>query len=165
MSTINGKVCVINGKPVDKVFSDGSKVYGRNLFTGTSDNPSTRTGSNWDISVIGTIGVYKTPKIGQEYTLSVEVPEADHDVFMEARRWNNMGDRIDLISSTRIKSGEKAHVTFTWPDPGDSGATQFAANLAWTNSTDTGTYSYCKAKLEIGTHFTPWTPAPEDILN
>lgn len=32
MSTINGKACVANGRPVDKVFSDGRQVYGRNLL-------------------------------------------------------------------------------------------------------------------------------------
>ena len=32
MSTINGNVCVVNGMPVDKVFSDGKQVYGRNFY-------------------------------------------------------------------------------------------------------------------------------------
>lgn len=35
MSTINGKVCVVNGTPVDKVFSNGKLVYGRNLLLDT----------------------------------------------------------------------------------------------------------------------------------
>jgi hypothetical protein len=132
-----------------------------NLFTGTSDKPSTITGGNWNQAIIG---VYKTPKVGQEYTLSVEVPEADHDAIMEVYRWNNAGARIDAACPpTLIKSGEKAHTTFTWPDPGDSGATQFAADLAWTNGTDTGTYSYCKAKLEIGNTASPWMPSASEV--
>ncbi len=32
MSTINGKVCVVNGVAVDKVFSNGKQVYGRNMI-------------------------------------------------------------------------------------------------------------------------------------
>jgi len=32
MPIINGKACVINGTPVDKVFSNGRQVYGRNLL-------------------------------------------------------------------------------------------------------------------------------------
>lgn len=32
MPTINGRACVVNGLPVDKVFSDGRQVYGRNLL-------------------------------------------------------------------------------------------------------------------------------------
>ena len=38
MPTINGKVCVVNGTPVDKVFSNGKQVYGRNLLTGTDQD-------------------------------------------------------------------------------------------------------------------------------
>ncbi len=127
-----------------------------NLFTGTSDKSSTRTGGGWNV---GTIGVYNTPKVGQEYTLSVEVPETDHDVWLEVFGWNNAGERVGWsLFSTKIKSGGKAHITFTWPDPKDSGVTQLAADLAWTNDTDTGTYSYRKAKLELGNTLTPWMP-------
>lgn len=32
MPTINNKACVVNGVPVDKVFSNGKQVYGRNLI-------------------------------------------------------------------------------------------------------------------------------------
>ena len=38
MPTINGRVCVVNGKPVDKVFSNGVQVYGRNLLLNTSNS-------------------------------------------------------------------------------------------------------------------------------
>lgn len=36
MPKINGKACVADGKPVDKVYSNGTKVYGRNLLLGTA---------------------------------------------------------------------------------------------------------------------------------
>ena len=133
-----------------------------NLFTGTSNKPSTSMGGTWNISVIG---VYKTPKVGQEYTLAVEVSEADHDVNVDVWSWNNAGERVAFLSTTRIKSGEKGHITFTWPDPKDSGATQIAANLSWTNDRDTGTYSYCKAKLELGSTATPWLPSEIESQN
>ena len=133
-----------------------------NLFTGTSDKPSTSTGGNWNTSVIG---VYKMPKVGQEYTLSVEVDEADHDVVLGGYGLNNAGGWASDILSKRIKSGEKDIITFTWPDPKDSGATQFAANLAWTSSRDTGTYSYSKAKLELGSTATPWLPSEIESQN
>ena len=131
-----------------------------NLFTGTSDKPTTSTGGSWNIAIIG---VYKTPKVGQEYTISVEVPEADHTVWMEVYRWNAAGGRLDKLTSKWIKSGEKGYLTFTWPDPGNSGATQIAANLAWTNGADTGTYSYRKAKLEIGNTPTPHMPSSSEV--
>ncbi len=132
-----------------------------NLFTGTSDKPSTSTGGSWNV---GAIGIYKTPKVGQEYTLSVEVPEADHDVVMEVYGLNNAGYRVGWsLFYTWIKSGGKGHITFTWPDPGNSGVTQLAANLAWTNDKDKGTYSYRKAKLELGNTLTPYMPSASEV--
>ena len=44
MSTINGKVCVVDGVVVDKAFSDGRQVYGRNLLTGTSNDIKSTNG-------------------------------------------------------------------------------------------------------------------------
>lgn len=38
MPTINSRVCVVNGTPVDKVFSNGRQVYGRNLLINTSSS-------------------------------------------------------------------------------------------------------------------------------
>ncbi|AVO22748.1 receptor binding protein [Streptococcus phage D1811] len=136
-----------------------------NLFDGTSDKTSSSTGSDWNIKEIG---VYNTPKVGQEYTFSVEVPEADHDVWLEVWRYNNVGSgigrRIDRLASNRnVKSGEKVHATFTWPDPGNSGATQIAVSLAWTEHTYTGSYSYRNAKLEIGNTPTPWMPSASEV--
>lgn len=131
-----------------------------NLFTGTSDKPSTKTGNNWNVAVIG---VYSTPKVGQIYTASVEVPNADHTVNIEVFRWNNAGGRVDVLTSKRINSGEKGYITFTWPDPGNSGATQISVDLAWTNGTDTGSYSYCKAKLEPGSIATPYIGSSSEV--
>ena len=37
MTTINGRACIVNGTPVDKVFSNGRQVYGRNLYTDTKN--------------------------------------------------------------------------------------------------------------------------------
>ena len=127
-----------------------------NLLDGTSDKDHKVTGGGWNSSVIG---VYKTPKAGQEYTLSVEVPEADHDVRLELVRLNDAGDRVDGVSSKVIKSGEKDHITFTWTEPENSSATHLSANLAWADGVHEGTYSYRKAKLEEGSTATPWMPS------
>ena len=131
-----------------------------NLFKGTSYKPYTGTGNSWNIKHIG---AYQAPKVGQEYTLSVEVPEADHDVLVEVFRCNDKWGRIDHLFERRVKSGEKIHITFTWPEPGNSGATQIVANLAWTNDRDTGTYSYRKAKLEEGSTATPYMPSASEV--
>lgn len=38
MPTINGRACVVNGVAVDKVYSNGRQVYGRNLLISTSSS-------------------------------------------------------------------------------------------------------------------------------
>ena len=58
MSTINGKACVANGVSVDKVFSNGKQVYGRNLLTNTSD-----FSSNWILGSGVTVNTSQTPAI------------------------------------------------------------------------------------------------------
>lgn len=52
MPMINGRACVVNGKPVDKVFSNGKQVYGRNLLLDTNFNnlPQYWTAANGTIS-------------------------------------------------------------------------------------------------------------------
>lgn len=46
MSTINGQVCVVDGVAVDKVFSNGKQVYGRNMLA-DSGFESGRTPANY----------------------------------------------------------------------------------------------------------------------
>ena len=130
-----------------------------NLFDGTSDKDHKVTGGGWNPS---TIGVYKTPKVGQEYTLSVEVPEADHDVRLELVRLNDANERVDGVSSKVLKSGGKDHITFTWTEPENSNATHLSANLAWADGVHEGAYSYRKAKLEEGSTATPWMPSSSE---
>lgn len=50
MPTINGRACVVNGVAVDKVFSDGKQVYGRNLLLDSQTQMRTPSwySSNWD---------------------------------------------------------------------------------------------------------------------
>jgi len=54
MTTINGRACVANGMPVDKVFSDGKQVYGRNLLLDTDFNNLPQYWTLRDGTVTGT---------------------------------------------------------------------------------------------------------------
>ena len=42
MPTINSKACVVNDKPVDKVYSNGVQVYGRNMLINTASSSTNR---------------------------------------------------------------------------------------------------------------------------
>ena len=70
MPTINGKACVANGVPVDKVFSDGKQVYSRNILADSgfeSGNiPANYAwgdgkGTGKDLNVVGQAPTYPTP--------------------------------------------------------------------------------------------------------
>ena len=87
MSTINGNVCVVNGTPVDKVFSNGKQVYGRNLISGSYDSSWGYADSNGTVEkvtmdsgevalhVIGNGGGfwYHPVLSSGKYTISLEV--------------------------------------------------------------------------------------------
>jgi len=50
MTTINGRACIVNGVPVDKVFSNGKQVYGRNYI----ENSQPNNDSGWFFTSGGT---------------------------------------------------------------------------------------------------------------
>lgn len=55
MSTINGNVCVADGVAVDKVFSNGKQVYGRNMVTDSGfESGNTPSGIFWGMQDNGT---------------------------------------------------------------------------------------------------------------
>ena len=109
MPTINGRVCVVNGTPVDKVFSNGRQVYGRNLLINTS---SSATNGYTMMPVAGTpmdiFGVYTR-------TDSYEQVLADSSVefyyrFMPPKQSNlyglTPGETYTLSGSVSHISGE-----------------------------------------------------------
>lgn len=86
MTTINGKACVVNGTPVDKVFSNGKQIYGRNLLTGTGQPISitgTNTANQWtyNYSLVNGYNVSSLAlAFGTQFTLSFDwsVSGRDH---------------------------------------------------------------------------------------
>ncbi|WP_063489998.1 hypothetical protein [Lactiplantibacillus plantarum] len=156
MSTINGRACVVNGTPVDKVFSDGKQVYGRNLVTGTSNELKTMTGSGWGGSpsnnASGTYGA------GRYYA----------SVYIENTTPVALNIYIHVDGHARNFSGN------TIP-AGQSGVASCVFDIlegqslhgAWASFTSTQTESYTYKYKEMMITRTPssWSPAPEDILN
>lgn len=158
MPTINGKACVVNGNPVDKVFSDGKQVYGRNLLTGTSERRQEETGGDYLISTAGMFA----PKKGTQYIATVQVLENDHPLVLQVWEMDKQGLRIRFMISTPITAASITKLVFTAPE--SDGYNLLGIQLAWTNGEDTGSYAWSMAKVETGTLATPWTPAPEDVM-
>lgn len=174
MPTINGRACVVNGTPVDKVFSNGRQVYGRNLLTGTAKfgssfitNNGTQTiqkyddetnyvqyASNTPISGVGTYWHTFVPEVGQVYTLSADVCGNGYiqgDTFhYEGGDTGSLG-RVDLTNDwQRISNTFRINRNSGW--------------VNWVIYANNSTLLKVKhVKIEEGSVATPWTPAPEDV--
>lgn len=148
MSIINGKACVVNGTPVDKVFSNGVQVYGRNLIIRTGELANTMVGmagdiTGWAGSALMADKITVTP--GEVLTFS---------------RWgdNTNGNdsyfRYGFYTDTDVVVTRQAssdyHFTITVPAN--------ATNLKVSYPVGS------QVKLEKGATATGWTPALEDIL-
>ncbi|WP_353891497.1 hypothetical protein [Latilactobacillus sakei] len=102
MSTINGKVCVVNGVAVDKVFSNGRQVYGRNLLADSGFESGNVPSVTWGPSAIGAItvssGGENFPQSFGKYMLKIESNDASTvlDQFI----------LYPLANAILIKSGE-----------------------------------------------------------
>ena len=158
MPTINGKACVVNDKPVDKVFSDGKQVYGRNLLTGTSNELKTITVSGW-----GNSPTSKASRIygAGRYYASAYI-ENTTPVLITFYVSVYAGDKfIHNVSGKAISSGQSGAISFTFDIfEGQS----FSSAFVGFTSQRTESYTYKYKEMMITRTPTPWTPAPEDVI-
>lgn len=169
MPTINGRACVVNGTPVDKVFSNGKQVYGRNLILGTGNNLSV-TGTNTSNQVI-----YKylltnrynvsslASRFGTQFTLSFDwsVSGSSPSGKFHAQ-WDNVPWGLGLDPAVTVsKSNTSGHVSGTFSVSTDS--KNVSNRMGFRLDNFVGTLTISNMKLEKGSVATPWTPAPEDV--
>lgn len=163
MPTINGRACVVNGTPVDKVFIDGKQVYGRNLLLRTSNiNDYTLSGSGWaaggQSSNGGTVSISATP--GEYYTYSAVVKSTTFNCYLQTNFYDNSKN---LISRFTSRMGTDIGMrTFTTVAP--ENVAYMNVYMVFNNPPDSQTAVFNSEKLEQGTTATPWTPAPEDVM-
>lgn len=172
MPTINGKVCVVNGKPVDKVYSNGKQVYGRNLLRNSRGKLQPQNGVTDNYQIFNSVKVYMTQ--GQKYIISAQaapgfVFSGSHVPTEESNRivlWltNNSSDHFldPAVQIWVVISGDTTDISqggtqFTWYYP--SGTYNLRVN---SYKVDNSGYVE-NVKIEQGTTATPWTPAPEDV--
>lgn len=171
MSIINGKALVKDGKPLDRVYSNGHLVYGRNLLDGTKDFSGDWTNSSFWV----TDGVYKgltvKKRTGQwngiyktfiahkdgKYTFSAYIKSSGganavgvvyiNGWDLKAIKWlNNDFDWKRDEMTVDLKAGD---VAFGKYEIGESttDCVFWTAGHKWEKDT-----------------ITPWTPAPEDYI-
>lgn len=170
MPTINGRACVVNGTPVDKVFSNGKQVYGRNLLIGTGEDET--PGKSYEFHDYQISGGLQP---GTTYTLSgwarVDQTAMDHHQHVFAcaytsdwswQEWLNIDGSLTakyntLTFTTTTLSGKPFNPTVAVYLFHPDGATDSSKDSI------SGMGYISKFKLEKGSVATPWTPAPEDI--
>ena len=190
MPTINGKACVVNGKPVDKVFSNGVQVYGRNLASGTSQQYTMGYGipntawedgyaylklpttiyNNGEILPIDPYSFYYTLIQETTYTqtiwfetdATVKNLNAAHISWSAGSAWITQPAIVQKLG----QNSYKIYSTYTWPGNSDNNVRLFDIfYLSYAFDLNTGTYlKFGKLKLEQGATATPWTLAPEDVM-
>ncbi|AYH91855.1 hypothetical protein [Lactobacillus phage Sabazios] len=167
MSTINGRACVANGNPVDKVFSNGKQVYGRNLLTGTSVGLKTKQLTNWyNVGQQATNGNFKIKVVnGQKYTYRAWLDNTNGpaNAFVDVRFLPTADGAkdFDIANGVPIKKGETGYSTsvFTPLEDGYIKLTPFSYAAPVT-----ALAGWKEEKLEKFNVATPWTPAPEDVM-
>lgn len=192
MPTINGRACVVNGIPVDKVFSNGKQVYGRNLLLGTgtasgdvaNGNGTFVKGAFNGYDAVKTNGAWSerfidlksalgrtNAKAGDWYTISVYVKadkQIDTGTLLVTRALGNGNANTNDGFLDNIPMQDKPITTqwqqYAWSFKINNISLQ-RQNTRVEYDQDTGdNWIYWAGwKLEEGSVATPWTPAPEDI--
>lgn len=155
MSTINGRACVVNGTPVDKVFSNGKEVYGRNLITGTSNELKTVTASGWGFSPsYNASGIYGAGK----YYASVYIENTTPTLMnIYIHVYGHTGN----FKGNTIPAGKSGIVSCTFDILEGQSLDSTWAGFA---SSHTESYTYKYKEMMIKRTPSTWTPAPEDVM-
>jgi len=162
MSTINGNVCVVNGTPVDKVFSNGKQVYGRNLISGSYDSSWSYTAWNGTVEKVtmdsGEVALHVIDNGGGGFWEHIDLPSGTYTISLEVKGtgtmnqlgWEHISDAsMDLTSDWKRVSRTGSINSNNWY------AFVFYGKMD----------AYVRLpKIEQGSVATPWTPAPEDVL-
>lgn len=178
MATINGKALVRDGKPLDRAYSNGVLVYGRNLALGTAKGV-TGVGSN---SINGAFGGYalaggkKLSDIYNQYgpsgylILSFDWVASGPTISGKfSPQWNNspwyvLADSDIKPSSTYSSGHHEWTVSLGINGYATSVATGIATGIRFRQDNLQGNITISNLKLESGNKPTDWTPAPEDYI-
>lgn len=169
MTTINGKACVVNGTPVDKVFNDGKQVYGRNLLIGTSDNAvhynSTSVFTVWQ-SYVTKFNVGGILNVSADISANITIgTNGRHgDTVLKVFFLSSKGILIDYLEY-RISEGKTAHAFVSKTIP--TGTASILVNIDNGNFDGVVVPDVCTISHQfanIGSVVANWTPAPEDYI-
>lgn len=202
MPTINGKACVVNGTPVDKVFRDGRQVYGRNLLLDSqtqmrkpswyaqnnywTEDRGTYLGSNikyathaWDNARYSYKDLLDRGFINttDDFTYSIYFRVVGEDPAGMSYAYINFLSSATTkkfyvpLKLTSLEEGKWARIVvpLNFMDIEYDSANDFTYSIRVEVSASPkiagARYEYAAPKLEKGIIATPYSPAPEDVLN
>lgn len=158
---INGRACVVNGTPVDKVFSNGKQVYSRNLIvqsdlkSGFFNEDGSVNGASinfYSENYIATNGATVFTFSSPDYTFIGDY-YADRIIMYDSDK-NYLGHQVLASAKQTLSKPNVAYIRFSINSKNEGNTTD--------NSSDwLANHRY---KLEKGSVATPWTPAPEDVM-
>ena len=166
MPTINGKACVVNGTPVDKVFSDGKQVYGRNLALDTG-NPISIQGHNTYWQNVKHLKLSQNPAgLTVTYSCAVTIDRPD-----SGQLYQQFGTQFDPawgmpinVQLKNLQAGVKTnfHITIVFPKFIGDGDFNNYISIGLVNSS--ALVKFEDLNVVIGDKALPYSPAPEDVL-
>lgn len=172
MAIINGKALVKDGKPLDRVYSNGQLIYDRNLLSGTKDFSGT-----WEnLSAVFNDGVYngllvKSQSVKGTGVLKRLIATRDGDYTFSSWVSASAGQLPaffvgkNKVSQSSIGLSNTAFdwVRVTYTLKGVKTGDELTGRIEKTSALD-GKVSVAGHKWEFGSTATPWTPAPEDYI-
>lgn len=174
MATINGKALIKDGKPLDRVYSNGQLVYNRNLFSNKNypNNPKVQTPGIWSKvydtnsekslseRLIGYVGyvyfsfIFKNPEVIVTEPLMVQLIAFDSS-------GNRLSQPMLGLSKNDLLDNRRVTVPFKLGNTKNSVSVEFHIRTVSGNITKNTIIEFEDFKVELG-YPTIYTPAPED---
>lgn len=164
MATINGKALVKDGSPLDRVYSNGQLVYGRNLYISTTQvqgyvNGFTGTISNPNVGNKEMVSDYIAVLPNTEYTF-----QAWGSLISSKSYWAGIGEYdANKTFLTRVATIDGPIVASDVANDYEKKTFVTKANTHFVR-VSSRTFGNYKVKFERGNVPTGWTPAPEDYI-
>ena len=162
MADITHGTWIKDGKAVDKVFSNGIKIYGRNLALGTSTKVV--EANDWNMQVAD---IKYDKSLGKALCASVMINNADHasnlahgSAGINLQTFDQSGNVLATVGGNGISYN--ANGLSECSISIDDSTADIKAYIV-TNWMNWNAFYSC-LKIEQGTTPTPYSPAPEDVL-
>ena len=180
MADITHGTWIKDGKAVDKVFSDGKQVYGRNLYLNSKALEDNYARNNNAVNITvepfdSTTNMWHfVAEQGVGSTIGIYFHDYAIDKIPDNSDWSFGADTkgIGKVVKFAIENGSMNPIVGTvgsdWSrisQTGRVGNPEHKTNIMYFDSTNSPVDAYIKLpKLEAGTMPTPYSIAPEDIL-